>query len=102
MPKTPDPGKKSILKRRWACYDIDMSTVSLEQLQQNTSDLLDRVEAGEHLLVVRGGRPVAEMWPVASPLAEPRSFGLCRDEFSVPDDFDVPLPQEILREFEGQ
>ncbi|MFN0020392.1 MAG: type II toxin-antitoxin system Phd/YefM family antitoxin [Pirellulaceae bacterium] len=79
-----------------------MSTVSLEQLRQNTSDLLDRVEAGEHLLVVRGGRPVAEMWPVASPLAQSRPFGLCANEFRVPDDFDAPLPSEILREFEGQ
>lgn len=68
-----------------------MSTVSLEQLRQNTSDLLDRVEAGEHLLVVQGGRPVAELGPVPPPLAQSRPFGLCENEFRVPDDFDSPF-----------
>lgn len=29
-----------------------------------------------------------------------RSFGLCKGEFVVPDDFDDPLPEEILRAFE--
>ena len=30
-----------------------------------------------------------------------RPFGLCAGEFTVPDDFDDPLPEEILKEFEG-
>lgn len=33
--------------------------------------------------------------------AERRPFGLCAGEFIVPDDFDNPLPEEILRDFEG-
>lgn len=32
--------------------------------------------------------------------AQRRPFGLCAGEFSVPDDFDAPLPEEILQEFE--
>ena len=32
----------------------------------------------------------------------PRPFGLCAGAFTVPDDFDAPLPEEILREFEGR
>ncbi|MEG3438335.1 hypothetical protein V0288_14490 [Pannus brasiliensis CCIBt3594] len=31
-----------------------------------------------------------------------RPFGLCAGEFTVPDDFDEPLPEEILQEFEGK
>lgn len=31
-----------------------------------------------------------------------RPFGLCAGEFTVPDDFDDPLPEEILKEFEGK
>lgn len=37
-----------------------MSTVSLQELRQDPDALRDRAEAGEHLVVVRGGRPVAE------------------------------------------
>ncbi|MGK7956441.1 MAG: prevent-host-death protein [Crocosphaera sp.] len=31
-----------------------------------------------------------------------RPFGLCAGEFTVPDDFDDPLPEDILKSFEGQ
>lgn len=31
-----------------------------------------------------------------------RPFGLCQGEFRVPDDFDTPLPDNIINEFEGQ
>ncbi|MDQ1351441.1 MAG: hypothetical protein QG657_1743 [Acidobacteriota bacterium] len=42
-------------------------------------------------------------FPDAENVAEPlRPFGLCKGEFRVPDDFDAPLPEYILREFEGQ
>jgi prevent-host-death family protein len=80
-----------------------MSTVSLQDLKQDPEALLDRVEAGEHLVVARGGRPVAELRPVPVIIQPgPRPFGLCAGAFTVPDDFDAPLPEEILRGFEGQ
>jgi hypothetical protein len=31
-----------------------------------------------------------------------RPFGLCKGDFRVPDDFDAPLPESIIKEFEGQ
>ena len=79
-----------------------MSTVSLQELQLDPNTLLDRVEAGEHLVVVRGGRAVAELRPVPATQPGPRPFGLCAGEFTVPDDFDSPLPDEILQGFEGR
>jgi antitoxin (DNA-binding transcriptional repressor) of toxin-antitoxin stability system len=79
-----------------------MSTVSLQELKRDPDALLDRVEAGEHLVVVRGGRQVAELRPVPATQPGPRPFGLCAGAFTVPDDFDAPLPEEILRDFEGR
>ena len=84
-----------------ARYNTNMSTVSLQDLQQDPAALLDRVEAGEHLVVVRGGRPVAELRPYPAARPGPRPFGLCAGEFVVPDDFDAPLPDDVLRGFEG-
>ena len=80
-----------------------MNTVSLQDLQRDPLALLSRVEAGERLLVVRGGRPVAEFRPVAAAGSppSPRPFGLAAGAFRVPDDFDAPLPNDVLREFEG-
>ncbi|HEY2295570.1 MAG TPA: type II toxin-antitoxin system Phd/YefM family antitoxin [Thermoanaerobaculia bacterium] len=79
-----------------------MSTVSLNELQRDPDALLDRVEAGERFVVIRGGHPVAELRPLPATQTGPRPFGLAAGAFTVPDDFDAPLPDEVLREFEGR
>jgi len=38
----------------------------------------------------------------AQPIIHLRPYGLCVGEFVVPDDFDEPLPDEILKTFEGE
>ena len=78
-----------------------MSNISLQELAHDAAALLDRVEAGEHIVVVRGGRAVAELRPVAQPPVESRPFGLVAGIFTVPDDFDSPLPPDVLQGFEG-
>ncbi len=44
-----------------------MKTVSLTDFRSNASGLLTRVENGETLIVMRHGRPIAEVSPVAGP-----------------------------------
>jgi len=39
--------------------------------------------------------------PDENAVNSPRPFGLCKGEFYVPDDFDAPLPEYIIKEFEG-
>lgn len=78
-----------------------MSTISVQDFQRDLLALLRRVEAGESFLVVSGEHPLAEVRPVPTPAAQPRPFGLCVGRFIVPADFDRPLPDEILKEFEG-
>jgi antitoxin (DNA-binding transcriptional repressor) of toxin-antitoxin stability system len=78
-----------------------MSTVSLQDLVHDATRVLDRVAAGEHFVVVRGGRPVAELRPLPGPRPSPRPYGLAAGAFVVPDDFDRPLPESLLKEFEG-
>ena len=53
-----------------------MSSVTLQDLQRDPAALLDRVEAGERLVVSRAGRPVAELRPLAPVARGPRPFGL--------------------------
>ncbi len=76
-----------------------MTTIRLEDIQQDLLGYLRQVEAGETLIVVRDDRPVAEIRPVDR---APRPYGLCAGEFSVPDDFDAPLPDDLQRSFEGR
>ncbi len=79
-----------------------MDSIGQQDLQRDPDALLDRVEAGERLIVSRGGRPVAELRPLAPLPQGPRPIGLAAGEFVVPDDFDAPLPDDLLRAFEGR
>jgi antitoxin (DNA-binding transcriptional repressor) of toxin-antitoxin stability system len=78
-----------------------MSTISVQDMQRDLLAFLRRVEAGESFLVVRDEHPLAEVRPVPAPATQPRPFGLCAGQFTVPLDFDRPLPDDILKEFEG-
>lgn len=79
-----------------------MSTISIQDLAENPGSLLDRVQAGERLVVIRSGKAVAELRPLLPARQTPRPFGLAAGAFTVPDDFDALLPDDILREFEGK
>ena len=78
-----------------------MVQVSVEDIQRDLAGYLQRVEAGETVVIVRAGQPVAEMKPVVLGTKPLRPFGLCAGEFTVPEDFDAPLSDDILKEFEG-
>lgn len=78
-----------------------MMHVSVEDIQRDVAAFLRRIEAGEALIITRTGQPIAEIAPIVLPQETRRPFGLCAGEFTVPEDFDAPLPEEILQTFEG-
>ncbi|MCC6581420.1 MAG: type II toxin-antitoxin system Phd/YefM family antitoxin [Phycisphaeraceae bacterium] len=78
-----------------------MTTISVQEIQRNPLAFLQRLEAGEALVVVRDERPLAEVLPLTATTSQPRPFGLCAGRFTVPADFDRPLPDEVIKEFEG-
>ena len=78
-----------------------MSTITVQDIERDLPGFLRRVEAGESFLVVRGGQPLAEVRPVPAAATALRPYGLDAGRFTVPADFDEPLPDDILKEFEG-
>ena len=48
-----------------------MTTVTLTEFRSHASGMLSRVERGETLVVIRHGRPIAEVSPVSSAAGEP-------------------------------
>jgi antitoxin (DNA-binding transcriptional repressor) of toxin-antitoxin stability system len=79
-----------------------MSTISIHDIERDLPGFLHRVEAGEAFLVLRDNHPVAEVKPVLNSRDQLRPFALAAGEFTLPDDFDKPLPENILEEFEGR
>ena len=76
--------------------------INLDEIERNLSTFLRRVEAGENLVILKSGKPLAEIKPVKSHPSKARPYGLCEGDFMVPDDFDAPLPDNVIKEFEGQ
>lgn len=77
-----------------------MTTVNMHEAKTHFSKLIARVEAGEEVVIARDGTPVARV--VAFHRAPARRVpGQDRGLFTVPDDFDAPLPAGLLDEFES-
>ncbi|GAB4323141.1 MAG: type II toxin-antitoxin system prevent-host-death family antitoxin [Leptolyngbyaceae cyanobacterium] len=79
-----------------------METVNIHQAKSNLSRLLSRVEMGEEIIISNRGIPVAKLVPFRPTTHRRDSLGCDRDHFTVPDDFNDPLPEDILAAFEGQ
>jgi prevent-host-death family protein len=73
-------------------------TVTIHEAKTHLSRLVERVEAGEELVIARAGRPVARLVPYR-PRTTPREPGLWRGRVSLAADFDR-TPESLLNEFE--
>jgi prevent-host-death family protein len=73
-------------------------SVGVHEAKTHLSRLLEDVAAGEEVVITRRGEEVASLVPVRRSSA--RQFGTDRGRFVVPDDFDAPLPDELLDAFE--
>lgn len=83
-------------------YNMVMKKVSVAEAKTQLSSLLDEVEHGESITITRHNVPVAEIRAVSKPATGPRPWGLAKGQFSVPDDFDEALPDDLLDAFEGR
>lgn len=75
------------------------SEVNVHEAKTHLSKLLRRVAAGEEVVIARAGEPVARLVPVET--RPRRIFGVDRGRFEVPEDFNAPLPEDVLRDFES-
>lgn len=74
------------------------ATVNIHEAKTHLSKLLERVEAGEEVIIARAGRPVARLIPFAR--AGKRTLGLDAGRGFIAPDFDAPLPDDVSADFE--
>ncbi len=72
--------------------------VNIHQAKTHLSRLLERVALGEEVVIAKAGKPVARLVPFSKAPAK-RVLGTAKGDFVVPEDFDAPLPEEVLAEF---
>lgn len=73
-------------------------SVGVHEAKTQLSRLLAAAEAGEEVVITNRGRAIAKLVPVGP---HTRTFGIDRGRFTVPEDFDAPLPDALLDAFEG-
>ena len=78
---------------------LDMAEVNVHEAKTHLSRLLLRVAGGEEIVIARAGKPVARLVPI-EPKPQ-RVIGQDDGLFEVPDDFDAPLPDEVLALFQS-
>ncbi len=74
-------------------------TVGVHEAKTNLSRLLQRVAGGEDVIITRSGVPVARLTAVHE--RGRRTFGQDRGRLTIPDDFDAPLPADVLDAFDS-
>jgi prevent-host-death family protein len=76
-----------------------VTKVNLYEAKTNLSKLVSRAEAGEEIVIARNGVPVARLGPLKP---RRRKLGGWEGRVVIADDFDAPLPDDLLDAFEGR
>lgn len=70
--------------------------IEIDEALEILSQLVDRAAAGEEIVIARKGTPQARLVPLE------RQPGGWEGQVTIADDFDAPLPDEVVRGFEGR
>ena len=78
-----------------------MKSVNITEAKNHLSRLVERVQAGEEIVIVKAGRPAARLVPIEA-LRKPIRIGGLKGRIKVPDDFNTMFEQEIEAMFGGR
>jgi prevent-host-death family protein len=77
-----------------------MSTVNIHEAKTHLSRLVEEVAAGAEIVISKNGVPRARLVPLDA--SRRLQFGVMKGKLRYPDDFDAPLPDEVLALFEAR
>ncbi len=78
-----------------------MQHVNIHEAKTHLSRLLAELEPGEKLIVCNRNEPIAEIQSLRGKKKGKRRIGLFKGLGEVPDSFFDPLPDDILKAFNG-
>lgn len=79
-----------------------MIKLNIHEAKTHLSRYLDKLKKGETILLCKHNEPVAEIRGIPTPPSKKRPIGLAKGQFTIPDSFLEPLPDELLTAFSGQ
>jgi len=77
-------------------------TANIYEAKTQLSKLVDLASNGTDIVIARNGKPVARLTTIEQPRKKPIVYGLLEGKGWIADDFDAPLPDDLLAQFEGR
>ncbi|WP_197388991.1 type II toxin-antitoxin system Phd/YefM family antitoxin [Ralstonia pseudosolanacearum] len=78
-----------------------MQTVNIHEAKTHLSKLIEAAAEGEDIVIAKAGKPLVRMIPFAPPKPMRRLGGL-KGKIRIAEDFDAPLPGDLMAAFEGR
>jgi len=78
-----------------------MQTVNIHEAKTQFSRLVDAAASGEEIIIAKAGKPAARLVPMERAKVT-RRFGGLKGKVRIAEDFDAPLPDDVIAAFEGR
>ncbi|KAE8759309.1 type II toxin-antitoxin system Phd/YefM family antitoxin [Paraburkholderia madseniana] len=78
-----------------------MQTVNIHEAKTQFSRLVDAAASGEEIVIAKAGKPAARLVPMERAKVV-RRFGGLKGKVRIAEDFDAPLPDDVIAAFEGR
>jgi prevent-host-death family protein len=78
-----------------------MQTINIHDAKTNFSKLVDAAAGGEEIIIAKAGKPTARLVSMRREKVA-RSFGRLKGKVRIAEDFDAPLPEDVIAAFEGR
>lgn len=76
-----------------------MTMINIHEAKTHFSKLVDKAMRGEEVIIGKSGTPVVKLIAIQDKKPK-RVPGALKGKIKIADDFDAPLPTDILKEFE--
>jgi len=77
-----------------------MRAINIYEAKTQLSRLVEDAMQGEEIVIAKAGKPAACLVPLKP--VKKRQFGRLKGKVKIAEDFDTPLPKEILAGFESE
>ena len=79
---------------------MTIQTYNVQEAKAKLSKLLQDVDSGIEVIIAKAGKPMARISRIEENSSKIR-FGVLKGKVKVSEDFDAPLPDDLLSKFEG-
>ena len=77
-----------------------MRKVNTHEAKTHFSRYVEEAAQGKEIIIAKAGKPLARIAPLVA-IKAPRKLGLLDGKARIPDDFNAPLPDDVLAGFLG-